>query len=187
MPGRPAQSTRRATFPQEATTASAWTTSSPGSRPSWSTSTSPRSATTSGRSSPRSCRTWMSQWRTSHPPCVKLTKEYRWEGQSKPARTSLWDGYNQNYDACSFPDNEAVPVNDPKWRGPRLQPDPRQLCLCAELEHCSGDCSDSLYSCSGWWPFFVSFSIHDHCCRCTLSRASSKIQGKGKGVAMGSR
>merc|ERR1712029_252243 len=46
-------------------------------------------------------------------------------------------------------DNEAVPVNDPKWRGPRLQPDPRQLCLCAELEYCSSDCSDSVYSCSG--------------------------------------
>ena len=88
---------------------------------------------------------------------------------------------HQNYDACSFPDNEAVPVNDPEWRGPRLQPDPGQLCLCAELEYCSGDCSDSVYSCSGWWPLLFPFRfiviVAGVLCQELLQRSKGRERG----------
>ena len=88
---------------------------------------------------------------------------------------------HKKYDACSFPDNEAVPVNDPEWRGPRLQPDPGQLCLCAELEYCSGDCSDSLYSCSGWWPLLFPFRfiiiVAGVLCQELLQRSKGRERG----------
>ena len=46
-------------------------------------------------------------------------------------------------------DYASIPINDPKWRGKRLQLDPGQFSLCAKLEYSPGPGCHALHSCSG--------------------------------------
>ena len=152
MHGKPRVSMKRVMCPWEVTTASVLTISSPGnlsifiilslkslacvnyihishvftftgSLRSLSTCIWPHSATMSGRSSQLSCRTWTSPWRTSPAPSEAWTRE---------SRAVFTHSLCSENNSCLL-DHATVPSHVQRHRGSRLQLDPGQRELRADL------------------------------------------------------